>query len=84
MKKATLEKFQARLAEYIESSAKQPLLILRDGQPVAMLVGLASNKKRTPVKLRDVLQRAWKEYQKHGGVSHDQFWKELAKDSSNP
>ena len=40
MKKATLGKVQARLEEYVAFSVKHPVLILRDGEPVAMLVGL--------------------------------------------
>jgi antitoxin (DNA-binding transcriptional repressor) of toxin-antitoxin stability system len=78
MKKATLEKVQAHLGDYVEVSAKQPVLILRDGEPVAMLVGLPRTKKRT-VKLRDVLRRAWQEYAEYGGIPHDKFWQEMAK-----
>jgi hypothetical protein len=37
---------------------------------------LTRKKKRTPAKLRDVLKRAWKDYEQHGGIPHDQFWKE--------
>lgn len=81
MKKATLENVQARLGEYIETSARQPLLILRDGEPVAVLVGLRRNEKRTPAKLRDVLRQAWQEYEQHGGVSHEQAWADLAKET---
>ena len=82
MKKATLEKVQARLGEYVATSAKQPILILREGQPVAMLVGLERNEKPTPTKLRDVLKRAWKEYEEDGGIPHKQFWKDLAKEAA--
>ena len=80
MKKATLEKVQARLEEYVAFSAKHPVLILRDGEPVAMLVGLDRKEKRTPVKLRAVLARAWKDYEVHGGIPHEEFWKDLAKE----
>ena len=80
MKRATLEKVQARLGEYVASSVKHPVLILHDGEPVAVLVGLARKEHRTPVKLRDVLKRAWKDYEEHGGIPHEEFWKELAKE----
>ncbi len=107
MKKASLEKVQARFAEYVEASVKRPVLILRDGEPVAMLVGLGRNGKRKPTnsaarkprnatlrkaaqrkavqkptKLRDVLRRAWTEYEKHGGIPHEQFWKEVAQETA--
>ena len=77
MKEATLGDVQAKLAEYVKTSATQPVVILRDGKPVAMLVGLPQRKKREPVKLRDVLKRAWKEYEEHGGMTHDEFWADL-------
>ena len=72
--------------EYVEASEKQPVLILRDGEPVAMLVGLDRKEKQTPMKLREVLRRAWKDYEDHGGIPHKQFWKDLAKeaDKSQP
>jgi hypothetical protein len=68
------------LGEYVASSAKHPVLILRVGEPVAILVGLARKEHRTPVKMRDVLKRAWKEYEEHGGIPHEDFWEALAKE----
>lgn len=80
MKKATLEKVQARLGEYVARSAKQPLLILRDGEPVAMLIGLDRKKRVARIKLREVLKRAWKDYERHGGIPHEEFWETLAEE----
>jgi len=80
VKKATLEKVQARLGDYIATSAKHPILILRDGEPVAMLVGLNRKDHPTPIKLRQVLKRAWKDYEQHGGIPHEEFWGALAKE----
>ena len=80
MKKATLEKVQARLGQFVASSVKHPVLILHEGEPVAMLIGLGRTKQRSPTKLRDVLKRAWKDYEEHGGTPHAEFWKDLAKE----
>lgn len=80
MKKATLTAVQASLAKYVKTSITQPVLILHEGEPVAMLVGLTRRKKRTATQLRDVLKRAWKEHEKRGGIPHDQFWIDLAKE----
>ena len=46
MKRVPLEKVQARLGDYVETSVQQPVLILRDGEPVAMLVGLERRRRR--------------------------------------
>jgi antitoxin (DNA-binding transcriptional repressor) of toxin-antitoxin stability system len=78
MKRATLEKVQARLGDFVTSSAKQPVVILRDGEPVALLIGLARKENKSPIKLRTVLQRAWKDFQENGGISHAEFWDDLA------
>jgi prevent-host-death family protein len=83
MKKVTLKKVQARLPEYVASVAKGPVVIVDNGRPVAMLVGLPPSEKRAgSVKLRDVLRRSWKEYQLHGGIPHEQFWEELVKEAA--
>ncbi len=84
MKRVSLEKVQARLGDYVETSVQQPVLILRDGEPVAMLVGLERHAKRTPLKLREVLRRAWKDFEEHGGIPHEQFWNDLAKSTNKP
>jgi antitoxin (DNA-binding transcriptional repressor) of toxin-antitoxin stability system len=80
MQKATLGDVQASLPKYVKASATQPVLILEEGEPVALLVGLGRRKRRPPVKLRDVLQRAWKDYEKHGGIPHEHFWDDIAKE----
>jgi hypothetical protein len=80
VKKATIEKVQARLGEFIASSARHPVLIICDGEPVAMLVGFGSKKRRRPITLRDILKRAWKDYEENGGITHQEFWKALEKE----
>jgi hypothetical protein len=80
MKKASLGDVQASLGEYVKTSVKQPVLILRGGEPVAMLIGFERRKKGVATKLRDVLKRAWKDYVKRGGIPHDEFWAELGKE----
>jgi prevent-host-death family protein len=79
MKKAPLEKVQARLGEFVTASGKNPILITQNGEPVAMLVGLRKKQDRKPVKLREVLKHAWKDYKENGGISHEEFWKVIAK-----
>lgn len=82
MKRITLKAAQSRLPDYVESSAKQPIVIVRDGEPVAMLVGIKSTSKQKPVHLAEVLRKAWKDYEAHGGTPHERFWEELANDTS--
>jgi prevent-host-death family protein len=80
MKKARLEKVQARLGDYVAASAKDPVLIIQNGEPVAMLVGLRHKNHQTPIKLRELLKRAWKDYDQNGGIPHEEFWKVVMKE----
>jgi hypothetical protein len=43
-----------------------------------MLIGLGRSKQRSPTTLREVLKRAWNDYDEHGGTPHKEFWKDLA------
>jgi prevent-host-death family protein len=81
MRRVPLENVQAKLGQYVTASAKGPVLILRDGEPVAVLVGLARNRRRAPRKLRDVLKAAWKDYEEYGGLAHQKFWTTLRKEA---
>jgi hypothetical protein len=31
-----------------------------------------------------VLKRAWKDFEKHGGIPHEQFWNDLARSADKP
>ncbi len=44
------------------------------------MVGLDRKEHRKPIKLRVVLERAWKDYEEHGGIPHEEFWKGLTKE----
>lgn len=43
-------------------------------------VGLANGKRPTS-KLRDILERSWRDYQANGGIPHEKFWADLAKET---
>ena len=40
MKKATLTDLQARFADYLALSRKEPVMVMRNGKPVAILIGV--------------------------------------------
>ena len=83
MKTASAAKIAAQFDDYLEASQEQPVLVTRNGKPVAVLVAVqdkaeakqvASGRSRT---LRSVLEEAHKEIQKGGAIPHDQFWGEV-------
>src|SRR5438270_3813014 len=83
MKTASAAKIAARIDDYLESSREQPVLITRNGKPVAVLLAvqdkaeaeqLAAGRLRS---LRSIFEEAHEQLQKGGGIAHDQFWREV-------
>jgi prevent-host-death family protein len=83
VKTASAAKIAAQFDDYLEFSRQQPVLVTRNGKPVAVLMAvqdkadaeqLASGRSRS---LRSVLEEGHEEIQKGGGIPHDQFWREV-------
>lgn len=83
MKTTSVAKMAAQFDDYLEASREQPVLITRNGKPVAVLLAvhdkaealqLASGHSRT---LRSIFQEAHEQIQKGGGIPHDQFWQDV-------
>ena len=83
MKSASAAKVAAQFDDYLEASREQPVLVTRNGKPVAVLVAVqdkaeaeqvASERSRS---LRSVLAEGHEEIQKRGAVPHAEFWREV-------
>jgi prevent-host-death family protein len=83
MKTASAAKIAAQFNDYLEASREQPVLITRNGKPVAVLLAvqdkaeaeqLASGRLRS---LRSIFEEAHEQLQQGGGIPHDQFWREV-------
>ncbi|HZT80807.1 MAG TPA: type II toxin-antitoxin system prevent-host-death family antitoxin [Gemmataceae bacterium] len=83
MKTVSAARIAAQFNDYLEASRKQPVLVTRNGKPVAVLVAVqdqaeAEELARSRVRsLRSVLQEASEQIERGGGIPHDQFWGEL-------
>jgi prevent-host-death family protein len=73
----------AQFNDYLEASREQPVLITRNGKPVAVLLAvqdrteaeqIVAGRSRT---LRSIFAEAHEQIQKGGGIPHDQFWREV-------
>lgn len=83
MKTASAAKIAAHFNDYLEASREQPVLVTRNGKPVAVLLAvhdkaeaeqLLSGRSRS---LRSIFAEAHEQIQKGGGIPHDQFWQEV-------
>jgi prevent-host-death family protein len=76
-------KLAAQLNEYLEAAREQPLLITRNGKPVAVLVAVRDEAEAEQLadghsrSLRSIFQEASEQIEKDGGIPHDQFWREV-------
>jgi prevent-host-death family protein len=83
VKTASAAKIAAQLNDYLKASRQQPVLITRNGKPVAVLLAvqnkaeaerLAVGRSRS---LRSIFEEAHEQIQKGGGIPHDRFWREV-------
>jgi prevent-host-death family protein len=83
VKTASAAKVAAQFNDYLEATREQPVLITRNGKPVAVLVAVQDKAEaeelavRRPRALRSVFQEAHEQIQKGRGIPHDQFWREV-------
>jgi prevent-host-death family protein len=83
MKTASAAKIAAQIDVYLEASRSQPVLITRNGKPVAVLMGVQDQAeaeqlaKGGPRTLRSIFEEAHEQLQKGGGIPHDEFWRQV-------
>lgn len=83
MKTAAAAKVAAQFNSFLETCAKEPVLVTQNGKPVAVLIAvqdkddadqIVSGRPRT---LRSVLKESHEAMKQKGGIPHDQFWREV-------
>ncbi|MBI1904306.1 MAG: type II toxin-antitoxin system Phd/YefM family antitoxin [Planctomycetia bacterium] len=83
MKTASAAKIAAEFNDYLEASRHQPVLITRNGKPVAVLLAVQDKADAEQLagrsrSLRSIFEEAHEQIEKGGGIPHDQFWREVA------
>ena len=83
MKTATAAKIAAQFNDYLEASRNQPVLITRNGKPVAVLMAVDDKAEaeqlalRGSRSLRSVFEVAHEQLQRGDGIPHDEFWRQV-------
>ena len=87
MKIATVDEVKAQFSAFVNSSAEGPIVVTRDGKPVAVLVGLEDEDEIERLlmayspRLRAILDASRAQIAAGQGMDHNEFW--AAADSEN-
>jgi len=71
--------------DYLEASRTQPVLITRNGKPVAVLLAVQDKAEAEQLaagharSLRSIFEEAHEQIQKEGAIPHDQFWQQVGR-----
>ena len=84
MRIASVADVKARLSGYIKASQAGPIVVTKNGKPVAILLAVQDDEEleRTLLayspRLRQILQAAEKQIRAGKGIRHEEFWNEFA------
>ena len=83
MKIAPIAEIKAHLSAYVKESEKGPIVVTKNGRPVAMLVAVSNEDELERLilahspKLREILDAAEQRIQEGEGIAHEDFWREV-------
>jgi prevent-host-death family protein len=83
MKIASVAEVKARFSAYVKASEEGPVVVTRNGKPVAVLLPVENDDELERLMLaysprfRAVLEVARRQLREGQGVEHEQFWREV-------
>ena len=83
MKIASIADVKAKLSGYIEASKTGPVVVTKNGKPVAILLSMQDEEELERMlmayspKLQRILQAAEKQIREGKGIKHKDFWQEV-------
>lgn len=87
MRIASVADVKAKLSGYIEASKAGPIVVTKNGKPVAVLLAMQDEDELERIlmayspKLQKVLDKAETQIQAGQGIRHDDFWREFEAES---
>jgi prevent-host-death family protein len=88
MRIASVAEIASDFAVYLKASEQGPIVVTRDGKPVAVLLRTADREDLERLlmghsaKLQAILERARKRFRAGAGIPHETFWKQLESESA--
>ena len=86
MKIASVAQVKARLSAFLQESQEGPVIVTRNGRPVAVLLAVDDEEELERLvlayspRLRTILDAARQRLQQGAGVRHEDLWQELKED----
>jgi prevent-host-death family protein len=83
MKIAPVAEVKSRFSAYLKASEDGPVIVTRNGKPVAVLLSMEDEEELERLilayspKFRSLLHKAKKEIQESGGIAHKDFWQDF-------
>ena len=83
MKIASVASVKAKLSGYIKASKSGPVIVTKNGKPVAVLLAMQDEDEIERMilayspKFQRILQTAERQIQAGQGIPHDEFWQEI-------
>jgi prevent-host-death family protein len=84
MKIASVADVKARLSAYLKKSQEGPVIVTRNGKPVAVLLAVTDEDELERLvlahspKFQAILDKSRGQIEDTGGIPHDQFWREVS------
>ncbi|MDP2897510.1 MAG: type II toxin-antitoxin system Phd/YefM family antitoxin [bacterium] len=88
MRIAPVADIKARFSAYLKASEEGPIIVTKNGKPVAVLLAMADEDELERLilayspKFQNVLRTAEKQIQDGLGIPHDEFWHEMENEPS--
>ena len=86
MKTASAGEMQEHFDTYLKECEEKPIVIIKNGKPIAVLVAVMEDEDVESVLLasnprfRHLLDAATQRIQQTGGIKHDEFWQSVETD----
>jgi prevent-host-death family protein len=83
MRIASIADIKAKFSAYIDETQRGPVVVTRDGAPVAVLLAMTDPDELERLLLshsprfRKIVDAARRQFQKGQGVSHEDFWRSV-------
>ncbi len=87
MKIASVADVKARLSAYLKQSQEGPVIVTRNGKPVAVLLAVTDEDELERLvfahspKFQAILEKSRRQIEETGGIPHDVFWREVEKEN---